>query len=62
MSEHARDWDDSVINVAEEMVQQRGAEGAISELQRRRKGSDDEKQQRCNEAIAWIRREVSDDE
>jgi len=58
----SREWTDGVIDVADELVQEHSAEGAIERLQRRRQTSDDELQARCNEAIAWIRREVQSDE
>ena len=56
-----REWDDSVVAVADELVQQHSAEGAIERLQSRRKTSNEDLQARCNEAIAWIRREVADE-
>jgi len=56
-----REWHDGVVDVADELVQEYSAEGAIERLQTRRKTSSDELQQRCNEAIAYIRREVQDD-
>lgn len=62
MSKHQREWDDGVVDVATELVKEHSAEGAIDRLQRRRKSSSDELQQRCNEAIAFIRREVLSDE
>ena len=58
----SREWTDGVIDVADELVQEHSAEGAIEHLQRRRQTSDDELQARCNEAIAWIRREVQSDD
>jgi hypothetical protein len=57
-----REWHDGVVDVADELVQEYSAEGAIDRLQTRRQTDDDELQQRCNEAIAYIRREVVDDE
>jgi len=57
-----REWKDGVVDVADELVQQNSAEGAIERLQTRRKTSSDELQARCNEAIAYIRREVQTDE
>ena len=57
-----REWHDGVVDVADELVQEYSAEGAIDRLQTRRKTSNDELQARCNEAIAYIRREVIDDQ
>jgi len=57
-----REWHDGVVDVADELVQEYSAEGAIERLQTRRKTSSDELQARCNEAIAYIRREVIDDQ
>lgn len=57
-----REWHDGVVDVADELVQEYSAEGAIDRLQTRRKTSNDELQARCNEAIAYIRREVQTDE
>jgi hypothetical protein len=57
-----REWHDGVVDVADELVQAHSAAGAIDRLQTRRQSSSDELQQRCNEAIAYIRREVVDDE
>lgn len=62
MSEQRREWTDGVVDVADELVQEHSAEGAIERLQNRRKTSSDALQQRCNEAIAYIRREVLADE
>lgn len=56
------EWHEGVVDVADEMVQQHGPEGAIDRLQRRRQTESDELQARCTEAIAWIRREVLADE
>jgi len=56
-----REWHDGVVDVADELVQEYSAEGAIDRLQSRRQSSSDELQQRCNEAIAYIRREVQAD-
>jgi len=57
-----REWHDGVVDVADELVQEYSAEGAIDRLQTRRKTSSDELQARCTEAIAYIRREVQADE
>jgi hypothetical protein len=57
-----REWHDGVVDVADELVQEHSAEGAIERLQSRRQTSSDELQQRCTEAIAYIRREVLADE
>jgi len=56
-----REWHDGVVDVADELVQEYSAEGAIDRLQTRRQTSSDELQARCNEAIAYIRREVIDE-
>lgn len=55
-----REWNDGVVDVADELVKEHSAEGAIERLQDRRT-NDDALKQRCNEAIAWIRREVNDE-
>ena len=55
-----REWHDGVVDVADELVQQHGVDGAIDELQSRRQHADGELQARCTEAIAYIRREVQD--
>jgi len=57
-----REWDSGVVAVADELVQQHGPHGAIDRLQTRRQTESDELQARCTEAIAWIRREVLDDD
>ena len=57
-----REWHDGVVDVADELVQEYSAEGAIDRLQSRRQTSSEELQARCNEAIAYIRREVQADE
>ena len=62
MSKHQREFDDSLIDVADELVARHTAEGAIERLQRRRQTTNDELALRCTEAIAWIRRERLDDE
>lgn len=62
MSEQRREWDDSVVWVADELVSRHGAEDAIDELRERRTSGDKKVQRRCEEAIAWIRREVIGDE
>ena len=56
-----REWHDGVVDVADELVQEYSAEGAIERLQSRRQSSSDELQARCTEAIAYIRREVQAD-
>jgi len=61
MSDTEREWTDGVIDVAAELVKRHSADGAIERLQTRRQTTDDELQARCNEAIAWIRREVQGD-
>ena len=57
-----REWHDGVVDVADELVQEYSAEGAIDRLQTRRKTSSDELKARCTEAIAYIRREVIDEQ
>jgi len=57
-----REWHDGVVDVADELVQEYSAEGAIERLRTRRQTSSEELQARCNEAIAYIRREVQADE
>jgi hypothetical protein len=56
-----REWHDGVVDVADELVQEHSAAGAIERLQTRRKTDDDQLQARCTEAIAYIRREVQSD-
>ena len=55
------EWDDSVVDVADELVKEYSADGAIDRLQTRRQTRNEDLKARCNEAIAWIRREVMDD-
>jgi len=57
-----REWHDGVFDVADELVQEHSAEGAIERLQSRRQSSNEQLQQRCTEAIAYIRREVLADD
>ena len=57
-----REWHDGVVDVADELVQEYSAEGAIERLQSRRQTSNEKLQARCNEAIAYIRREVLADD
>jgi len=56
-----REWHDGVVDVADELVQEYSADGAIDRLQTRRQTSNEELQARCTEAIAYIRREVMDE-
>jgi len=58
MTEETREWDQGVVAVADELVQQHGPHGAIERLQSRRQTESDELRDRCTEALAWIRREV----
>jgi len=58
----ARDWDEGVVAVADELVQQHGPQGAIDRLQSRRQTDSDELRARATEAIAWVRREVVGEE
>ena len=57
-----RQWHDGVVDVADELVQEYSAEGAIERLRNRRKTSSEQLQARCEEAIAYIRREVQADD
>jgi len=58
-----REWDDGLVDVADELVSEYSAEGAIDRLQRRRASTtSDDLADRCVAAIAYIRREVQDDE
>ena len=52
------DWDESVVWVVDEIVQERGVDGAESELQTRLEDADAELSQRIHEGLAWLRREV----
>ena len=57
-----REFDDGLIDVADELVSEHSADGAIDRLQRRRESTRSEDlEARCLEAIAYIRREVQDD-
>ena len=56
-----REWHDGVVDVADELVKEYSADGAIERLQSRRQTSNEQLQARCTEAIAYIRREVMDD-
>jgi len=56
-----REWHDGVVDVADELVKEYSADGAIDRLQSRRQTSNEQLQARCTEAIAYIRREVMDD-
>lgn len=62
MSKSEREWADGIVPVADELVKEHSAEGAIERLQSRRQTSSDELQARCTEAIAYIRKEVLADE
>jgi len=58
-----REFDDGLIDVADELVKEYSADGAIDRLQRRRESTrNEELENRCLEAIAYIRREVKDNE
>lgn len=57
-----REWHDGVVDVADELVKEYSAEGAIERLQSRRQTTNEQLQARCEEAIAYIRREVIDDQ
>lgn len=61
MTEQRREWDDGLVDVVDEMVKEHSPEGAIERLQNRRQTRNEELQARCNEAIAYVRREVMDD-
>ena len=62
MSESRREWHDGVVDVADELVQEHGAQGAIERLNNRRQSTrSDELQARCEAAMAWIKREVADE-
>jgi hypothetical protein len=52
------EWDESVVWVVDEIVQERGVDGAESELQTRLEDADAELSQRIHEGLAWLRREV----
>ena len=58
MSESRREWAEGIVPIANELVKKKDAEGAIEWSQSRRQTVDGEKQARCNEAIAYVRREV----
>ena len=58
----AREWDQGVVDVADELVQQHGPQAAIERLQSRRQTDSDELRARATEAIAWIRRDVVGEE
>jgi len=57
-----REWHDGVVDVADELVQEHSAEGAIERLQSRRQTSSDELEARCDDAIDYIESEVLADE
>jgi len=58
----SREWTDGVIDVADELVQEHSAEGAIERLQRRKESTrSDDLEARCNEAIDWIEAQVIDE-
>jgi len=57
-----REWDPGVVDVADELVQQHGPQGAIERLQSRRQTDSDELRARATEALAWVRREVVGEE
>jgi hypothetical protein len=56
-----REWAEGIVPVADELVKEHSAEGAIERLQNRRQTTNAELQARCEEAIAYIRREVIDE-
>lgn len=58
----AREFEEGVVAVADELVQQHGPQGAIERLQSRRQTESDELRARATEAIAWIRRDVIGEE
>jgi len=58
MTDDTREWDQGVVAVADELVQQHGPQGAIERLQSRRQTESDELRARATEALAWVRREV----
>jgi hypothetical protein len=53
-----REFEEGVVAVADELVQQHGPQGAIDRLNARRQTESDELRARATEAIAWIRKEV----
>ena len=62
MTESGREWDDALVDVADELVKIHGPQGAIERLNRRRQSTrSDELEARCEAAMAWIKREVMDD-
>jgi len=59
----SREWTDGVIDVADELVQEHSAEGAIERLERRKESTrSDDLEARCREAIDWIESEVQSDD
>lgn len=56
------EWDESVVWLVDEIVQERGINAAESELQARLEDADADLSQRIHEGLAWLRREVSDGE
>lgn len=59
----SREFDDGLIDVATELVKEHSAEGAIERLERRRDSTrSDALRARCDDAIAYIEREVQIDE
>lgn len=52
----ARTWETGVVDAADALVDERGVEGAVRELNQRRRSKDDELRARANEALAWVRR------
>lgn len=52
------EWDESVVWLVDEIVQERGLDGAESELQTRLEDADAELSRRIHEGLAWLRREV----
>jgi len=55
------EWDESVVWVVDEIVQERGIDAAESELQARLNDADAELSRRIHEGLAWLRREVNDE-
>lgn len=55
-----REWHDGVVDVADELVKEYSAAGAIERLERRRETACEELRERCDEAIDYIE-EVSDE-
>lgn len=61
MSESQSEFDQSVVDVVDEMIEQYGAESTRQRLNARRRSESDELAARATEGLSYLKREVLDE-